>query len=92
LNIYIIRPTSGTLGWSTFPWEMAKLGQHFDGVVVHIGTLPGGTMAPYNKGYTMVHEVGQVLPYLTVPFICCAKQGVGTSKGVKQMLREGETM
>jgi hypothetical protein len=57
LNIYIIRPTSGTLGWSTFPWEMAKLGQHFDGVVVHIGTLPGGTMAPYNKGYTMVHEV-----------------------------------
>jgi hypothetical protein len=36
---------------------MAKLGQQFDGVVVHIGTLPGGTMAPYNKGYTMVHEV-----------------------------------
>jgi hypothetical protein len=57
LNIYIIRPTSGTLGWSTFPWEMAKLGQQFDGVVVHVGTLPGGTMAPYNKGYTMVHEV-----------------------------------
>jgi type II secretory pathway pseudopilin PulG len=37
---------------------MAKLGQQFDGVVVHVGTLPGGTMAPYNKGYTMVHEVG----------------------------------
>lgn len=37
---------------------MSKLGMQFDGVVVHIGTLPGGTMAPYNKGYTMVHEVG----------------------------------
>lgn len=57
LNIYLIRPNSGTLGWSTFPWEMTKLGQAFDGVVVHVGTLPGGTMAPYNKGYTLVHEV-----------------------------------
>ncbi|WIA12164.1 hypothetical protein OEZ85_012236 [Tetradesmus obliquus] len=66
LNIYIIRPTSGTLGWSTFPWEMAKLGQQFDGVVVHVGTLPGGTMAPYNQGYTMVHEVGHWLGLLHV--------------------------
>lgn len=57
LNVYIIRPASGTLGWSTFPWEVAKLGTAFDGVVVHIATLPGGTMAPYNRGYTLVHEV-----------------------------------
>jgi hypothetical protein len=58
LNIYVIRPTSGTLGWSTFPWEAIKLGESFDGVLVHVGTMPGGTMKPYNKGYTMVHEVG----------------------------------
>lgn len=57
LNIYLIRPSSGTLGWSTFPWELTKLGQTFDGVVIHVGTLPGGTMAPYNKGLTVVHEV-----------------------------------
>lgn len=58
LNIYVIRPASGTLGWSTFPWEAIKLGESFDGVLVHVGTMPGGNMKPYNKGYTMVHEVG----------------------------------
>lgn len=57
LNIYLIRPASGTLGWSTFPWELSKLGMPFDGVVAHIGTMPGGSMAPYNKGFTIVHEV-----------------------------------
>lgn len=57
LNIYVIRPLSGTLGWSTFPWEAIKLGESFDGVLVHVGTMPGGLMKPYNKGFTMVHEV-----------------------------------
>ncbi|KAF8071238.1 MEP1 [Scenedesmus sp. PABB004] len=75
LNIYIIRPASGTLGWSTFPWEMAKLGVGFDGVVVHVGTLPGGTMAPYNRGYTMVHEVGHWLGLLHVFENGCSAAG-----------------
>eukprot|EP00775_Hariotina_reticulata_P003611 gene3611-3875_t len=69
------RPASGTLGWSTFPWETTKLGMEFDGVVVHIGTLPGGSMHPYNKGYTIVHEVGHWLGLLHVFENGCAAAG-----------------
>jgi hypothetical protein len=36
------------------------------GCLLHIGTMPGGTMKDYNFGYTAVHEVGHFLGLLHV--------------------------
>lgn len=58
LNIYITGLGDGLLGYATFPGEGDP---RLDGVVILNGTLPGGTAAPYNKGDTLVHEVGHWL-------------------------------
>lgn len=57
LNIYLLRPADSSLGWSNFPWEYKATERWRDGVAINVGTMPGGAMAPYNMGYTMVHEV-----------------------------------
>jgi hypothetical protein len=57
LNIYLLKPADSSLGWSNFPWEYKATEKWRDGVAINIGTMPGGSMAPYNLGYTMVHEV-----------------------------------
>ncbi|KAJ3404278.1 hypothetical protein HDV05_007273, partial [Chytridiales sp. JEL 0842] len=61
LNIYTTS-VKGLLGYSTFPWEVANALTD-DGVVVRYNTLPGG-VAPFNLGYTLVHEVGHWLGLL----------------------------
>jgi hypothetical protein len=51
------------LGYGTFPVGTPEnsfpLSQQ--GVVVHYGTLPGGTLTPYNRGRTLTHELGHFL-------------------------------
>jgi hypothetical protein len=57
LNLYICAPGNGLLGWSTLPTRYAA-NPIYDGVVVHAGSLPGGSLSPYNLGNTATHEIG----------------------------------
>lgn len=60
LNMYTCKPSGGTLGYATFPWDHAE-GSYMHGVVLLHSTLPGGSSAPYNEGATATHEVGHYL-------------------------------
>lgn len=64
LNLYVSKPQSPAtgivLGWATPPSE-ARRNTFLDGVVLHQGSLPGGSFAGYNRGDTAVHEVGHWL-------------------------------
>jgi hypothetical protein len=55
LNIYTTKLSS--LGYSTFPADVEG-NKVFDGVVVELTSLPGGSYVNYNLGMTVVHEVG----------------------------------
>jgi hypothetical protein len=57
LNIYTTTLSDNLLGYASFPYEYSVLPK-WDGVVVDFRTLPGGSLAPYNLGMTLVHEVG----------------------------------
>lgn len=57
LNIYTSKSADGNLGWATYP-NAYSANPKYDGVVIVFSTLPNGTYAPYNLGYTAVHEVG----------------------------------
>lgn len=48
------------LGFAMFPWFFLGESPH-DGVVVDYRTLPGGGAEPYDRGDTLVHEVGHWL-------------------------------
>jgi hypothetical protein len=62
LNLYITDLSAcGLLGYSSWPWDLAKKGVVMDGVVIHYDTLPGGNYRPYNMGRTTIHEVGHWL-------------------------------
>lgn len=66
LNVYLdtIAPTpqgDQLLGYATFPDQANQRTFNLDGVVVDPGTLPGGSLSPYNLGITLVHEVGHWL-------------------------------
>jgi hypothetical protein len=60
LNVYLVSPPDGTLGWATFPFDYTSA-PLLDGVVVWYQTLPGGPLIPYNEGDTLTHEVGHWL-------------------------------
>jgi predicted Zn-dependent protease len=58
LNVYTADVTP--LGWASFPWDRARTPEN-DGVVLRHTTLPGGAEDRYNRGATLVHEVGHWL-------------------------------
>lgn len=65
LNVYVcggitIDDESGVLGYSYLPAVFSE-DSFMHGVVVLTGTFPGGSLAPYNEGDTMTHEVGHYL-------------------------------
>jgi hypothetical protein len=60
LNIYLASPSRDILGWSYFPWDYPE-NSFMHGSVILYSSLPGGSAAPYNLGYTAVHEVGHYL-------------------------------
>ena len=55
LNIWVGNISGSILGYSSFPGIGAASSQ---GVVIHYGSLPGGSLLNYNKGKTLVHETG----------------------------------
>ncbi|KAL7416428.1 hypothetical protein BDY24DRAFT_379722 [Mrakia frigida] len=64
LNIYSVGYTSisvvGLLGYATFPSSYSS-NPRDDGVSFLYRTVPGGNLANYNQGGTVVHEVGHWL-------------------------------
>jgi len=64
LNVYLVgSATAGSqalLGYSTLPWQYES-DPDYDGIVVDNGSLPGGDIARYDRGDTLVHEVGHWL-------------------------------
>lgn len=63
LNLYTCAPGQLLLGWAYYPWSLPE-GHFMDGVVVHYGTVPGGTLDRYNLGGSAIHEVGHYLGLL----------------------------
>ncbi|KAF8645131.1 hypothetical protein AX16_007959 [Volvariella volvacea WC 439] len=61
LNIYTVGfVDDDTLGYATFPHDYS-VKPYDDGIVLRYTTLPGGTLAPYDLGKTLTHEVGHWL-------------------------------
>jgi hypothetical protein len=60
LNVYTCAPGKNLLGWAYFPFS-APEDNTIHGVVIHYGSLPGGYLAPYDLGGTLIHESGHYL-------------------------------
>lgn len=61
LNVYTTSG-GGFLGWAYYPSIVGRTQYAvLDGVVVHFGSLPGGSLPRYNLGQTVTHEVGHYL-------------------------------
>lgn len=61
LNVFTVGFTdAGLVGYASYPWEYDPVPNN-DGVVINFGTVPGGSLFPYNAGRTLTHEVGHWL-------------------------------
>ncbi|GAA2634089.1 zinc metalloprotease [Actinomadura fulvescens] len=74
LNLYSADLGDELLGWSTFPW-LYKNEPKLDGVVLHIGSMPGGSIDNFNRGFSGVHETGHWLGLYHVFQDGCASPG-----------------
>ncbi|MFI0447631.1 zinc metalloprotease [Actinomadura sp. 6N118] len=74
LNLYSADLGDELLGWSTFPW-LYENEPKMDGVVLHIGTMPGGSIKNYDRGFSGVHETGHWLGLYHVFQDGCASPG-----------------
>ena len=61
LNVYISDLGAGKLGYAYYPNILLSESPELDGVVVHSGSLVGGSFRNYNEGDTLAHEVGHWL-------------------------------
>jgi Pregnancy-associated plasma protein-A len=60
LNLFSAALGDELLGWSTFPWKYRNE-PRMDGVVIHVDSLPGGSIPRFDRGYSAAHEVGHWL-------------------------------
>ncbi|KAM0413186.1 hypothetical protein ACHAPD_008273 [Fusarium lateritium] len=64
INLYYVPMEGGLLGIAAPPMDNITVGSAefiFDGVIIASGSLPGGSLANYNIGWTSVHEIGHWL-------------------------------
>jgi hypothetical protein len=54
------RTAAGNLGFAYFP-KTAKQFPFIDGIVIHDGSVPCGSIANFNLGHTATHETGHWL-------------------------------
>jgi hypothetical protein len=59
LNVYT-GTAAGNIGFAYFP-KTAKQFPFIDGIVIHYGSVPGGSIANFNLGHTATHETGHWL-------------------------------
>lgn len=61
LNLYYFHSMwTGNTGWCYYPTNVRQGDTNFiyDGCVIHVGTMPGGSYSPWNQGKITSHEVG----------------------------------
>ena len=63
LNVYTAYLGNRLLGWAYLPWYFPE-DYFMHGVVIHYASLPGGPLARFDLGRTLVHEVGHYLGLL----------------------------
>ena len=59
INVYTCSG-DGYLGWTWLPNTHTE-GSKMQALIINHGTMPGAKMTKYNKGYTLVHEMGWCL-------------------------------
>ncbi|MEV0661101.1 zinc metalloprotease [Actinomadura luteofluorescens] len=78
LNLYTAAVGSDVLGFSTFP-QWYRRDPRLDGVIVDFRSLPYGSYAPFNHGFTAVHEIGHWLGLMHTFEGGCVSPGDGVA-------------